>query len=359
LTTPEEALVLEQQIRSETALGADRRVWDLEQDMLTIARKHHDDVRMMPIFRGLAEDRMDALEQYRAGGMPPEISLGCYYARVPRRYDHTRGDLRPLGDGASCHAGSKSVVEAGLRSEIAFYYADAIKVILDGEDYASQDLRDLERRVLRIASFPPFEFLCPPAPLERLLALDLRSSCLAPLIHQDKAVIANVGGFASLLRLIAYEYRSAAPAAVRANAIAELADRHLLSIPAAHPRFDGAVETALELYGHAYRELAQGGDAQRSAQRLFSPEAPVTLPTWLPNPLDSASDSPRYIDVSFAVTKYGTAEHAAIVAASAAATRADERALLRLIERARFRPRFADGELFDPAPVVVRYALDR
>ena len=57
LSSVDEALLLKQQIRSEHALRNSERAWDLEQDMLTIARKHIDDARMVPIFRGLADDR--------------------------------------------------------------------------------------------------------------------------------------------------------------------------------------------------------------------------------------------------------------------------------------------------------------
>src|SRR5262245_27508769 len=48
LTSADEALLMRQQIRSEKALGLYDRAWDLEQDMLTIARQHHDDIRMLP-----------------------------------------------------------------------------------------------------------------------------------------------------------------------------------------------------------------------------------------------------------------------------------------------------------------------
>ena len=64
LASADEALLLKQQIRSEKALGNHERVWDLEQDMVTMARHHHDDIRMLSIFRELADDR---LECHRAG----------------------------------------------------------------------------------------------------------------------------------------------------------------------------------------------------------------------------------------------------------------------------------------------------
>ena len=54
----DEALLLRQQIRSEKALGRHERVWDLEQDMVALARQNHDDIRMLPIFREVVDDRL-------------------------------------------------------------------------------------------------------------------------------------------------------------------------------------------------------------------------------------------------------------------------------------------------------------
>ena len=86
----------------------------------------------------------------------------------------------------------------------------------------------------------------------------------------------------------------------------------------------------------------------------------MTLPTFGSNTFASAAsaESPRYIDVAFAVTKYGTGEQIEILDTSSGATRTEERDLIRLIETTSFRPRAIDGALADSAPVVVRYYLD-
>ncbi len=356
LASAEEALLLRQQVRSEEALGLDERVWDLQQEMLTIARQHMDDVRMAPIFRDLAEDRSDVLERYRSGGYPPEIRLGCYYSTLPRRYDDTRGHPQPPL-GGSCRAGNSHDVVRQLRSEILMYYADAIEVIVKNADYTSRELRELEKQAYRVSAFfVPGPSRCPSAELDDLLDLGLTDTCLEPVIHDGDAVIPNVGGWMSLVRLIAYEIRSAAPAAARANAIAELADWQLLAIPAERRRLEDRTEVALELYERAYRQLQQGSDKEASAQ-IFAPELPVTLPTFAPNPFDSAAttDPSSYIDVSFVVTKHGRGEQIEILDASENATRGDARDLIRLIESTSFRPRFIDGELAAAAPVSVHY----
>jgi hypothetical protein len=381
LFSADEAVLLQQQIRSEKALGNDQAVWDLQQDLVTIARQHHDDVRMLPIFRELAEDRSDALEQYRAGKMSPEIYLGCYYVRDSRPYDDKRGGIHPplrLGsaesDGVGCRSGSSASVVRRLRAEILEYYADALEVMLEYGDYASPELRDLEKQMFRASQArgrSPWVYyygpgagcrsggrLLPVWALDELLALELLGSCLRPVIRDRSGapVAANPQGWRNLVRLIAYETRSGAPTAARAKAIAELADWLVESTPPDRRRFEESDERALDLYNRADRELARDDEARAS---IFSPDVPVTLPTYEPNPfaLAAAAESSRYIDVSFAVTKQGDGEQIEILDTSKDATREEKRDLIRLIESTRFRPRIVDGRLADSAPVVVRYHL--
>lgn len=157
--------------------------------------------------------------------------------------------------------------------------------------------------------------------IEAILKNDF-DSCLEAVVRKEGHVIANVGSWVSLVRLIAYEIRSEAPAADRSNALAELADWHLLSAP------------------------------------VFSPEVPVTLPTYEPNPFASAAvGTSRHIDVSFDVTKYGRAERIEVLASSKGATRGEERDLMHLIGSTSFRPRMVNGALADEAPVTVCYYL--
>ena len=89
---------------------------------------------------------------------------------------------------------------------------------------------------------------------------------------------------------------------------------------------------------------------------MFSAEVPVMMGR---NPFTSTvtAESPRYLDIAFAITKYGRSEQIAIQETSRSATRAEERDLTRLIKSTRFRPRFVAGELSESAPVVVRYSL--
>src|SRR5262245_42523342 len=188
--------------------------------MVTIARKHHYDIRMVSVFRDLAEDRTQAFEDYDSGGFPPEIELGCYYAPGPRRYDDTRGEHRPIpGEGGSCGSGGREEVVATFRAEIMIYYADAIEVIVKSGDFASQELRELERQALLSTPFP--KYACRGGSIDDLLSLPLLGTCLEPVLHIGENVIPNVGGLPSLLRLASYELQSGAPASARAAALAE------------------------------------------------------------------------------------------------------------------------------------------
>ena len=183
-------------------------------------------------------------------------------------------------------------------------------------------------------SFAP----CTGGTLDDYLALEILGTCLAPVGRGDGWVLANVGNRAALIRLISYEVRSAAPAAARASAVAELADWFVVAVPAERRRF-GTSAVALSLYERAYVELQQSGDLQATT-RLFAPELPVTLPADEPNPFaPSATESSRYIDASFAVTKYGSAKGIDILDTSKGATREEQRDLIRLIESTTFRPR--------------------
>jgi hypothetical protein len=376
LTSAEEALLLRQQIRSEKALGLHERAWDLEQEMVTTARHHHDDIRMLPIFRELAEDRLAVIDKVSLGERPPMIYAGCYNGEPPPPYDYTRGEWHPRVNAdapsfttPSCFGGINQDLISKLRGETLMYYADAIETILRGGDYASPELRELERDAVRLRGGRRFNTAlsakgsgslrnCPAGTLEEYLALEILDSCLAPVSRGQGFVIANVGNPLGLIRLVQYETRSAGPATARADAIAELADWYVVYTPAERRRFL-LPEVVFTLYERAYEELRQDGELQASTE-MFAPDLPITLPTYEPNPFESAAtESPRYIDVSFAVTKLGLAERIEILGTSKGATRGEKHDMVRLIETTSFRPRIVDGVLADSAPVTLRYLLGR
>ena len=344
----DDALLLHQEIRSEKALGHSERVWTLQQDLMAIARKNYDDLRMLPVFLEIADDRTETLDEYSTTDFV-KLPAGIYVPCIPGP-DGIRDGRVVAADARNCPFGTHQMVIDRLKIEILTHYAEAIEVILRNGDYASQELRDLERETLRLAPNNPVACA---VTLSGLSELDLVGTCLEPVVRAGEHVFVRVGGRISLLRLIAYEFRSGAPAAARANAFAELADWYV-RIAHGDPRrrFTASDEVARKLYERAYA-LLEGDEAMAE---IFSPELPVTLPAYLPNPLASTR-SPRYLDVAFAISRYGEAERIEIVAGRESATRAEEADLIRLIKATSFRPRAVGGQLADAAPVVVRYYL--
>jgi hypothetical protein len=91
---------------------------------------------------------------------------------------------------------------------------------------------------------------------------------------------------------------------------------------------------------------------------LFAPPLPVVLPSFEPNPLarDETQPATGHIDVSFTISKYGEAS-AILIRGTENAGEAAVDELVDLVKSSRFRPRFVNGRLADPAPVTVRYHL--
>jgi hypothetical protein len=99
--------------------------------------------------------------------------------------------------------------------------------------------------------------------------------------------------------------------------------------------------------------------AQESIDRLFSPDIPVVLPAFLPNPLITSDvASTGHIDVAFEVDKYGRSHRFQILDTTDNSTVAAEKRLEQLIKRSRFRPKLINGQFADTAPIVVRYYLN-
>jgi hypothetical protein len=121
-----------------------------------------------------------------------------------------------------------------------------------------------------------------------------------------------------------------------------------------------ALDRILDAYEQAYEQLERTGIAPASIEQIFSPQIPVVLPTFLPNPLasDQTPKTTGYIDVAFDVTKYGDSRRVEILDTTTNATDAATDRLVRLVQRCRFRPRVTNGEVADVARMVVRYYLN-
>lgn len=353
--TVDEAQLLSQQIRSEKALGNGQRAWNLQHDLIFIARQNLDDIRMLPIFTELIDDRAQRLDEYSTTSfldLPAGLYVPCETKAVPTPANSAgRGAPVPVSDARNCPLGSYSTAVRRLQSAVLRHYADAIAVLIRNGDYANEELLTLEKEGLELVPFERGYVDCEAQTLQEFFESELVGSCM------DTANGFGVGGWTALMRLAFYAVRSGAPAAARAKAFAELGDWYLLADHVARtPKFNPADEIGHSFYELAATELRQGAATPEAITEIFSPELPVMLPTYAPNPLESTEAS-RFIEVAFAITKYGRAEQIEVLDSSEKVTATVKRDLVRLIKYGSFRPRAVDGELADSAPVVVRYYL--
>lgn len=321
LQTLDQAPLIRQRIEIARERGDYLDAWNLEQARLVLAHRHPDDARTIGILQEIGDARMAVLERYVAGEFPPEIVLGCYYDQWR---DHP---MRTAANHSSCTAGFRDVVIRSVLWEAQMHYSDAVKVAIADDRYTSDEVRELEMKLVR-SHF-----------LYGAMYLDGRDYAL---------------GRESLRRLVAYEAAASAPPLVQMEALISVADWDLLFAQSGNLR-----ETAHSMYEHAYRRLRDTGQHEAAIEAIFSPKTPVVLPAFLPNPLDSSDGRPsaEYLDIAFEVTKAGRARKLEILDASTDSKRAAVRHVNQLLERSRFRPRLVDGEFADSSPIVVRYYL--
>jgi len=315
LRSLEQVPLVRQRIASEEARGNFAEAWQLEREVLALARAHPNDLETASVFREIGAKRMDLLERYLAGEFPPQIVLGCFYGAAARDGGTDVGGGTELGGGTEvggCTSGSRRVVIERLLVDAHVHYAAAINVLRRLGLYSSSELRELELELLR-SSYDHGAYLT---------------------------------GRQSLTRLIDYDIASAEPLLKRVGAIMQVADWDLL--------FEER-QSALETYDRAYRSLKEQGVAQATLDELFSPEMPVVLPTFMPSPLSSdGSQATGHVDVAFDISRFGAARRLEVLGTSNASAAATER-LVELIADSRFRPRMTAGEFGRTTRVVARY----
>ncbi|HEX5419632.1 MAG TPA: hypothetical protein VFY39_06510 [Gammaproteobacteria bacterium] len=329
LRSMKEAPLIRLEIQIDKAGGDAETAWDLEQKLLTLISKYPEDMGGVPILREVGDERLDWLRLYRAGESPPQIGIGCYYERrvFPRGSPSFPAAPGPSPDPfrlGSCSAGSSTTVIVSLFAEAKLYYEQAIGVLVRNRRYSSGELRDLEAQLIR-TSFSSRDY---------------------------------VEGKQSYRRLIGYNAATEAPWPARVGTFVEMTDWDLLF--SLHVGTD-VLDSIDAAYEQAYDVLYRKAVPQASIDELFSPKVPVVLPSFLPNPLISkpSSGSRGYIDVAFDIGKYGNGEHVKVVGATADATSADKRDLVRIVKRSVFRPIVTNGRIADAFPVVVRYYLEQ
>jgi hypothetical protein len=330
-STLDEAQLLRYMVRTENARGNAAGAWKFEQEALELAYQNPHDVRSAQIFGEVAENRMRVLGLYRAGKLPPEIVLGCYYAKISSVYQLLNGeaDLDPNPPPfVSCTNGYRSVALLALLMEARTYDGAAIDVVLQSSGYASDELDDFVVDALRktevLRAFVP---------------------------TYDDPFITDL-----LERLSAHEPTDALSLRRHAEILVHSAD---LSVLRAHDarRYTG-LDPVLVQYQKAFEELVQAGAGPAAVGAMFSPEIPVVLPAFHANPFVTDAgkrNGDGHVDVAFEITKYGKGTGARIVDATGNASRSVQKELIRLIEDSTFRPRVVDGRIADAAPVTLRY----
>ncbi len=138
---------IQQLIANEEAIGRAETAWELEQDLLTLVRRHPGDMRTVPVFHETGAKRMALLRQHLAGESPPQIVLGCYYG-WPRKAV-SRGERLGSWDPSTptttdCNSGQRDDAVRAIVSDAQRHYADAIAVMLRNGRYSSDELRELE-----------------------------------------------------------------------------------------------------------------------------------------------------------------------------------------------------------------------
>lgn len=377
----EQIPLLQQLIANEETIGRLEAAWDVEQELLTLAKRHPGDIRTAAVFRETATKRMAMLSEYLAGGFPPQLELGCYY-------DWPRGSTSkgPIDDPtSSCVAGNRDDAIRTILSDAQTNYAQAIAVMLRNGLYSSDELQSLELDLVRSIELiqdrsaghqrhgglgaawlerEPWrswwdsmlrltEWGLPQPVAARAQGEEQpvgEPKSVDYLLWRPSTAVADYGfGRKSLERLLAYETATSASLQERVVALVRVADWDLLY---------SYNSRALEQYERAYELLEQAG-AQASIDELFSPKTPVVLPAFSPNPLasDATQASTAHIDVAFEVTRYGESRSVRIIDTTTNATNADQTRLVELVQRSRFRPRVTDGEFDRASPVVLRYHL--
>jgi hypothetical protein len=365
----DQAPLIQQLIRIEETRGRPNVAWDLQQSLLTLVRRHPNDLRTVPILRDIGDEYMHLLDAFVAGDKPPQIELGCFYKEA----------IKAEG---TCSAGRRSTVVHGLLGEAQRHYSDAIAVMLRNELYGSEELHDLEIQLLRIvASLRLFDaepeqshltYVPRYAGAQSMEPWRSRSAAITELAtwtppsttdafaeadsaawleqHDARLNHSYYRGLQSLGRLYSYAAATAGPASPQlADAVAQMADWELLY--SHHGQ-------AVELYARAYAMLEDSGATGEPIAQLFAPATPVVLPAFQPNPLaaDDTREPKGHIDVGFEITKYGRARKIAVLGAENAGP-TDITRLDKLVATSRFRPRLTERGAPDATPVVVRYYL--
>ena len=302
LRSLEQAPLLRQRISSEESRGNFAEAWKLEQDLLTLVGRNLDDVRSASILHELGDKRMELHDRFLDGEWSPQLVLGCYY----------EGSTASM-DSRNCQAGSRYGAARRIVYDAQRNYLNAVKVLLSQRAYSSNELYELEAKVLRNSyGYNGYE-----------------------------------NGRQSLRRVLSYDVANAAPMTTRIDKLIQLADWDLL--------FDERPR-ALELYAQIHEFMEQQGATPQRIDEVFLPDVPIALPTFVSSPFEPelAHGSTGYVDLAFDLTQFGTTRRIDVLDTTSNASDDAQDRLVRWIVQAHFRPQMKDGRLAKATRVVAR-----
>jgi hypothetical protein len=297
----DQAALLERLIDSELAIGQTAVAEDLRDKLLDLARRNRNDEHSAAIFREAADREMDRYETFLREGAPPQLTIG--------------------DSGAPQRAGALGVWRARR------LYNEAIWALAANPRLNRSELAELEESLARTYY------------LEASNRNRWYQGVDDPLYGL---------GLVSYQRRVDYTGSAASPSAAidYARALVELADWSLLF---------SRNGTALKRYAEAYDLLVGKSVSAASIEEFFPADTPVFLPSFAPPPLDGAAvtGSTGYVDVDFAIGKYGQPRRVAIVAVAGERAEAIAKQLAFAISNGRFRP----SPAVEGATYRLRYSL--
>jgi hypothetical protein len=305
-----QAPAIRQLIANEEATGNKETAWQLQDELLALARRHPEDLSTVAIFREIADKR---LAQLGTRELPMELLCRDHGAMPPCNKDPPWGV-------------SGLWLPRLVRAQAMNDWADAIRALLQNEQYGSPELRELEQKIIN------------------------NGTCD---VARD-----------SYRRLMFYDTASEETSLNKATTIVRAADSELVCSLSGSRRLEKA---ALELYRQAYELLERNGVDRTAIDALFAPPVPIKLSDSLPayassmasaapsSTLRSRTTPAGHVDFAFEITKYGRARRVEIVDATTSTADAEKTRLLEFVKTGLYRPRAASGGIADGSSVVWRY----
>jgi hypothetical protein len=311
-----QAPLISRLVANEATAGNHETAWEIEDELLTLAKRHPEDLRTVAIFREIGDRRV------RLSGDELPLSVVCRGNWNAAGCQEENNDFaaRSVGSlGNEFSVGSvRDLVKAGAMNNCG----DAINVFLQNQLYDSEELRELEQKLIALGG------------------CDVARE--------------------SYRRLMFYDEANAETWLNRAATIVRAADSELVCSQNQRPALE---RDALERYREAYELLERNAVARASIDELFAPEVPIRLTESLPAraypmypiPSVAPSDSFGHIDIAFEITKYGRAQGIEIIDATPNCTDEEKHNFFRFVRDGLYRPRAANGAIADGSRVVWRY----